>query len=122
MIYSLVDQIMLINQSTREDQSGEVAVMVQSENILTPQSVHFEPCGGITMNSDEIKDLVLHRSPSSGIVALNPSSILMAQRRFIIDLLSSRNSSTKSLNVSLNALKEKHLASVQKARNRHMGK
>ena len=111
------------HQSIEED-SNEECDMVTTENInyLSPQTVQFDTRLNTTQNDEEIKDLVLHRSPSGIISVARPSTLMVAQRKFIIDLLSSRSNSTKSINVSINALRENHLAHVHKMRNREVGK
>lgn len=101
----------------------DISIVVTSndpQNYLTP--VNFESRRN-TGSQDELKDLVLQssRRPST-IVAIHRPSVFMAQRKFIMQLFSSPNGSNRSLNAPTSVLKENHKASVQKKRNRRMGK
>jgi hypothetical protein len=111
------------HQSIEEDSNEECdMVTTDNGNYLTPQTVQFDTRLNSTQNDDEVKDLVLHKSPSGIISIGRPTTLMVSQRKFIIDLLSSRSNSTKSINISINGLREKHMAQVQKMRNREMGK
>lgn len=105
------------------NQPGEVSIVVTTtdQSFLTP--VNFESRRN-TGDKDELTDLVRQTSRRpSGIVAIHHRpSILLAQRKFIMDLFSSPNGSTRSLNVSATVLKENHRENIQKMRNRRMGK
>lgn len=108
-----------------EEDSNEECDMVTTDNInyLSPPAVQFDHRLNSTQNDDEVRDLVLHKSPSGIISVGRPTTLMVSQRKFIIDLLSSRSNSTKSINnISINGLREKHMAHVQKMRNREMGK
>lgn len=110
-------------QSIEED-SNEECDMVNTDtiNFLTPQTVQFDTRLNPTQNDEEVRDLVLHKSASGIISVGRPTTLMVSQRKFIFDLLSSRSNSTKSINISINALRENHMANVQKKRNRDMGK
>lgn len=107
-------------QSIEED-SNEECDMVNTDtiNFLTPQAVQFDTRQ--TQNDEEVRDLVLHKSASGIISVGRPTTLMVSQRKFIFDLLSSRSNSTKSINISINALRENHMANVQKKRNRELG-
>lgn len=101
----------------------EVSIVVTSndpQNYLTP--VNFESRRN-TASQDELKDLVLQssRRPSMA-VAIHRPSIFVAQRKFIMELFASPNGSNRSINAPTAVLKENHKATVQKKRNRRMGK
>lgn len=112
--------------TTMKDQGGEVSIVVTTSSgcdqnsYLTP--VNFESRRN-TASQDELKDLVMQtsRRPSQ-MIALHRPSIFVAQRKFIMDLFTSPNGSNRSLNAPTHVLKENHMASVQKKRNRMMGK
>lgn len=110
--------------TTMKDPNGEVSIVVTTtsdqQSYLTP--VNFESRRG-TAGTDELKDLVLQssRRPSQ-MIAIHRPSIFTAQRKFIMELFASPNGSNRSLNAPTSVLKENHMASVQKKRNRRMGK
>jgi hypothetical protein len=107
----------------KDNQTGEVSIVVTTNdqsNYLSP--VHFESRRN-TASQDELGDLVMQTSRRpSGIVALHRPSVFLAQRKFIMDLFTSPNGSSRSLNAPTSVLKENHMANVQKMRNRRMGK
>jgi hypothetical protein len=108
----------------KDTQTGEVSIVVTTNDQSTFLSpVHFESRRN-TASQDELGDLVHAHSSRrpSGIVALHRPSIFMAQRKFIMDLFTSPNGSSRSLNAPTSVLKENHMANVQKMRNRRMGK
>lgn len=96
-----------------------VVTAADPNNFLAPNSYHSSRRN--TAETNELKDLVPSRRPS-GIISLHRPSQLMAQRRFLMDLLMTPNGSNRSLNVQTNVLKENHLANISKTKNRRMGK
>lgn len=107
---------------TTMKETGEVSIVVTTNDqssYLTP--VHYSSRRN-TASQDELGDMVQSSRRPSGIVALHRPSIFMAQRKFIMDLFASPNGSSRSLNAPTSVLKENHMASVQKMRNRRMGK
>ncbi|XP_070497252.1 proton channel OtopLc-like [Chironomus tepperi] len=108
-------------QSTEVDSNDCDMVNTDNINYITPQTVQFDSRLNSTQNDEEIRDLVLHKSPSGIISVGRPTTLMVSQRKFIIDLLSSRSNSKQSINISINALRENHMAHVQKMRNREMG-
>lgn len=102
---------------------GEVSIVVTSndpQNYLTP--TNFESRRG-TAGQDELGELVLQtsRRPSQ-MISIHRPSIFVAQRKFIMELFASPNGSNRSLNAPTSVLKENHMASIQKKRNRMLGK
>jgi hypothetical protein len=109
------------------DHECQVSIMVTTDNssYLTPPVVHYDNRRNTTANCDEVKELVVHhssRQPTSGVVAIHRPSVMIAQRKLIMDLFSSHNGSTRSLNAPVNVLRENHIAHVQSMKNRRLGK
>lgn len=106
-----------------KEQQGEVAIVVttndRSDSYLTP--VHFESRRN-TADQDEMNHMMHQSRRPSNALALHRPSIFMAQRKFIMELFATPGGSNRSLNAPTSVLKENHMANVQKARNRRMGK
>lgn len=123
------------------NQTGEVSILVttsdRTDSYLSP--VHFESRRS-TLDQNENGDIIISQSrrPSSALalkemllnqsrrpsnaLALHRPSMFVAQRKFILDLFTSPNGSQRSLNAPPSVLRENHLATVQKQRNRRLGK
>lgn len=122
------------------NQTGEVSILVttsdRTDSYLSP--VHFESRRS-TLDHNEAGDIVISQSrrPSSALalkemlnqsrrpsnaIALRRPSMFVAQRKFILDLFTSPNGSQRSLNAPPSVLRENHLATVKKQRNRRLGK
>lgn len=118
-------QIRSFRQTTMNDQVGEVSILVTTENDHRKESflmpVQFESRRG-TSCQDEIASFTMGSRRPSMAIALRRPSVFTTQRKFIMDLFASHNGSTRSLNAPTSVLKENHMASIQKARNRKMGK
>lgn len=122
------------------NQTGEVSILVttsdRTDSYLSP--VHFESRRS-TLDQNESGDIISQsRRPSSALalkemilnqsrrpsnaLALRRPSMFVAQRKFILDLFTSPNGSQRSLNAPPSVLRENHLATVQRQRNRRLGK
>ena len=114
--------ISIADTAMKENQTGEVSIVVTTNDQSTYLSpVHFESRRN-TASQDELGELMHASRRPSGIVALHRPSIFVAQRKFIMELFTSPNGSSRSLNAPTSVLKENHMQNVQKMRNRQMGK
>lgn len=108
------------------DSAPNISIMITSDsssNFLSPTMVSYDSRRNTAKSDDELRDIIVQTSRRpSGIVAIHRPSVLMAQRKLIMDLFSSHNGSTRSLNAPVNVLRENHMANVQKYRNRQLGK
>lgn len=104
---------------------NEASIMVTSEsssNFLATPAIHFDNRRNTTATCDEVKDLVVHVPRQNNTLAIHRPSVIMAQRRLIMDLFSSHHGSNCSLNAPVNVLRENHIAHVQMMKNRRLGK